>query len=365
MQYASRLIPFFNAQIQGLNVLYKAATGKATAQEKLDIQNKFWNRAMFLAATMIPYAMAMDDDDVYKNARPSDRYNNWFIPLSRGPKPEDNVTIKLPIPFEVGVLFKALPEALADAMSGEFTEQHWKAIRNMFLQQIPGGSSYGIPQAVKPVLEVATNHSFFTQRPIESPGMEKLAPQERYTARTTELAKRMSELLQAKALPDFAKLSPPEIETLARGYFGSLPLMAAAATNELFGDPNKSTPDRKLSETPLLGGIFQDRHGGGAMDILYAKIKAADQAKATVDKMKREGRVQDAKMYMQDVDNLKTIPMLKKAEGELQELSAKERAAQANTTDTAERKRELLNAIAQKRETISRRYLDAVSAVSR
>jgi hypothetical protein len=175
----------------------------------------------------------------------------------------------------------------------------------------------------------------------------------------------MSEVLQAVPLPDAAKLSPPEIETLARGYFGSLPLMAAAATNELFGDPNKSTPDRKLSETPLLGGIFQDRHGGGAMDILYAKIKAADQAKATIDKMKREGRVQDAKMYMQDVDNLRTIPMLQKAEGELQQLSTQERAIQASPTATAERKRELLNAIAQKRETISRRYLDAVSAVSR
>jgi hypothetical protein len=34
VQYASRMIPFFNAQIQGLNVLYKAATGKMPFEEQ-------------------------------------------------------------------------------------------------------------------------------------------------------------------------------------------------------------------------------------------------------------------------------------------------------------------------------------------
>jgi hypothetical protein len=187
VQYASRLIPFFNAQIQGLNVLHKAMTGKASMQERLGIQQKFWDRAGMLMAGTLIYAMAMEDDDTYKNARASDRYANWFVPLSRDPKnPANDVTLKLPIPFEVGLLFKAVPEALIDFMRGKSTEQEWKAIRNLFLNQIPGGSSFLIPQAVKPIIEVGTNHSFFTGREIEGANMKGLDPQERYTARTTE-----------------------------------------------------------------------------------------------------------------------------------------------------------------------------------
>jgi diketogulonate reductase-like aldo/keto reductase len=36
LQYASRLIPFFNAQIQGLNVLYKAARGQMPFEEQFE-----------------------------------------------------------------------------------------------------------------------------------------------------------------------------------------------------------------------------------------------------------------------------------------------------------------------------------------
>jgi Large polyvalent protein associated domain 38 len=365
IQYASRMIPFFNAQIQGLNVLYKAATGKATMQERLAIKQKFYDRAALLMASTFLYALAMEDDETYKDARPQARYGHWFVPLHRDDKdPANDVTVKLPIPFEIGLLFKAIPEALADAARGEFTEQHWKAIRGMFMNQIPGGSSYLIPQIAKPILEVAFDHSAFTGREIESPGMKGVDPTERYTARTTELAKRMSEGLNAAPTPDFMKLSPVQIEHLARGYLGSLPIIGAALVNELFSDGRLQQPDRKLSETPLFGAVFQDRYGGGATDILYAKIKAADQVQNTVNKMKNEGRPQDAKAYLQNVENLREIPKLQQAEKALQDLSRKEKAVRSSETATAERKREVLDHIAAQREKLSRRYLDAVDAVA-
>lgn len=366
VQYAARMIPFFNAQIQGLNVLVKAARGTASMQERLDIQNKFFERAMLLAAGTLVYAAAMDGDDgdeTYKNARPSDRFGNWFVPLSRGPKPEDNVTLKLPIPFEVGVLFKALPEAIMDMMNGKFGDQEMKAIRAMLINQIPGGG-VPLPQAVKPVIEVATNHSFFTGRDIEGAGMSKLDPQERYTARTTELAKRLAEAIPA-GLPDAMRLSPVQIEHLTRGFFGSLPLMGAALVNEVFASGTAvDRPDKKITEMPLVGGSFQDVHGGGPTDALYAKIKAADMAKATIDKMKAEGRPQDALIYMRDIENLATIPKLQEAEKKLQFLAQQEKHVR-NSNATPERKREALDVIAGQREKMSQRYLDAVSAVSR
>lgn len=366
VQYASRMIPFFNAQIQGLNVLHKAMTGKATMQERLGIQQKFWDRAGLLMAGTLIYAMAMEDDDTYKNARASDKYANWFVPLSRDPAdPKNDVTLKLPIPFEVGLLFKAVPEALADYMRGTSTEQEWKAIRNLFLNQIPGGSSFMLPQLAKPLIEVGTNHSFFTGREIEGSAMKGVDPQERYTARTTELAKRMSEMLQSDLTPDALKLSPLQIEHLARGYLGSLPLMAAATMNDIFGTPNAEAPTRKLTETPLVGTSFQDRYGNGAADILYAKIKAADQVQTTYNKMLNEGRKQDAKMYLADVENLRELPMLRQAESKLQLLAKQEKAIRSSANLDPDTKRERLDAITARREQESRKYLDAVAAVAR
>ena len=366
VQYASRMIPFFNAQIQGLNVLHKALAGKATMQERLGVQQKFWDRAGMLMAGTLIYAMAMEDDDTYKNARASDKYGNWFVPLARDPEnPKNDITLKLPIPFEVGLLFKALPEALLDYMRGTATEQEWKAIRNLFLNQIPGGSSFMLPQLAKPLIEVGTNHSFFTSREIEGANMQGLAPQERYTARTTELAKRMSEMLQSDVTPDFLRLSPLQIEHLARGYLGSLPLMAAATMNDVFGTPNAEAPTRKLTETPLIGTSFQDRYGNGAADILYAKIKAADQVQTTYNKMLNEGRKQDAKMYLADVENLRELPMLRQAESKLQLLAKQEKAIRSSDKLDADAKRDRLDAITARREAEARKYLDAVAAVAR
>jgi hypothetical protein len=69
-------------------------------------------------------------------------------------------------------------------------------------------------------------------------------------------------------------------------------------------------------------------------------------------------------MYLADIENLQTIPMLRQAEGKLQYLSKQEKAVR-NSDNTPERKRELLDIIAAKREAESRKYLDAVAAVSR
>jgi hypothetical protein len=75
VQYASRMIPFFNSQIQGLNVLFKAATGNMPFNEQLRIKQKFQNNAMMLMGMGLVYAMMMEDDEYFKNAKPKDKYS--------------------------------------------------------------------------------------------------------------------------------------------------------------------------------------------------------------------------------------------------------------------------------------------------
>jgi hypothetical protein len=282
LQYAARLIPFFNAQIQGLNVLVKAARGNMPFEEQQQIKRKFYNNALLLTATGLVYAMAMEDDETFRNARPRDKYSNFFLPIPGVDEP-----LKMPIPFEAGYFF-SLAVAAVDGMRAETDgKAQWQAIRDLFLGSIPGYSSMGIPQIAKPALEVWTNKNFLTGGPVESLRLQGMNTEERYLATTTELAKQMS-----KAVPI---LSPIQIEHIVRGYFGVLPLAAVAAANGLFEREGKGEkPESRASDLPLVGTAFQKKYGGGDADVVFREAKEAEQTRNTFNKMLKEGRREEA-----------------------------------------------------------------------
>jgi hypothetical protein len=282
------LIPFFNAQIQGLNVLYKAATGKMPFEEQQKIKQKFFNNALLLVGTGILYAMAMEDDEYFKNAKPKDKYSNFFIPVPGVDEP-----FKLPIPYEAGWFF-SLAVAAVDAMKAETDgKQQFDALRDMFLQSVPGYSSRGVPQLVKPAFEVWANKSFYTGNDIETARMQDKTLQERFSTSTTEAAKAMS-----KALPI---LSPVQIEHIATGYFGQLPLIIAGAANSLFRSQTAGeAPEKRVTQLPFIGSSFQKKYGGADADVMYRMANESLQAKSSYESMLKQGRKEDAKDFLQE-----------------------------------------------------------------
>ncbi len=288
VQYASRLIPFFNAQIQGLNVLYKAATGQMPFEEQQKIKQKFFNNAMMLVAVGVVYAMAMEDDEYFKRAKPKDKYSNFFIPIPGVDEP-----FKLPIPYEAGWFF-SLAVAAVDAMKAETDgAQQFQALRDMFLQSVPGYSSKFVPQVIKPAFEVYSNKNFFSGNNIESERMLEKTPHERFGAATTEAAKAMS-----KAFPFF---SPVQIEHLASGYFGQLPLIVMGAANGLFRKESKGeAPEKRITDLPFIGSSFQKKFGGADADVMYRMANESTQAKNSYDSMLKQGRVEEAREFLED-----------------------------------------------------------------
>ena len=288
VQYASRLIPFLNAQIQSLNVLYKAMTGKMPFEEALSIKRKFYNNAMLLFATGLVYAMAMEDDEYFKNARPRDKYTNFFLHLPGVEEP-----IKIATPFEAGYFF-SLAVAAVDGMKRETNNaEQFAALRDLFLQSIPGYSSMGVPQIVKPVFEVWTNKNFFTGAPIESLRLKNMDITQRYTESTTEMAKALS-----RAVP---VLSPIQIEHIVRGYLGVVPLAAAAMANSVIPAAERGErPTTRASELPLIGSAFQRKMGGAQADEVFDLAEAAFQSRTTFNNMLKEGRKDDAKAFREE-----------------------------------------------------------------
>lgn len=349
VQYASRMIPFFNSQIQGLNVLYKAATGGMPFNEQLRIKQKFQNNAMMLMGMGLVYAMMMDDDDYFKNAKPKDRYSNFFVHIPGADEP-----LKLPIPYEFGWFFSAAVAA-ADAMKAETDgPQQLRALREMFIGALPGSSNaFVAPQIIKPLAEVWTNKNFYSGQPLESKRLEKLAPEARYYDTTTEIAKQISKLAPI--------LSPIQIEHIVTGYFGSLPLMAAAATDSLFkGQEAVEAPTRRLSQMPLIGSSFQRKYGGEDADVVYKLATDALQVKATFNDYKNTGRLNEAKDYFQEHRaELAVAPMALQYEKFMSTLRKQEEIIRQSNMP-ADKKQERIDMLDKQRQLQSERYMQAI-----
>ena len=281
IQMLSTVIPFFNAQIQGLDVLYRAFTGKMPYSEQLKIRQKLYTRGLLLAAGTVAYAAAMEDDEAYKNASPEERLGNWFVytPFSDEP-------MRVPIPFELGYLFKALPEALFNmAAEDERASDITKGMGKLLGMSNP----FALPAAIKPATEVILGRSFFGGDIESKRELTTMMPGERYREGTTEIAKMLG------SITGDAGLTPIKIDYLIRGYTGMLGAFALDATDAL---TNPDRMDKPINRLPQVSTFMYDPTGRGYKSDFYRFREDIDRVVDTVNLFKREGRGQELLEYL-------------------------------------------------------------------
>ena len=337
---ANALIPFFNAQIQGLNVLYKAMFGKMPFNDKLKIREKLLQRGGMMAVATIAYALMMQDDEAYQNAEPDQKYGNWFIRI-----PGVDEAVRIPVPFEIGYIFKAIPEALVNSMLNEHgKDEAVKAFKTIIVNTIPGGSSMPqiggvpvpipIPQALKPSIETALGKSFFTGRDILSAREKQLLPEEQFRANTAEMS---------KLLGSTFGFSPVLFENLVRGYTGTMGLAFLHALS--VGVPAGESPEaavKRLSEYPVVGGAFQPNDAGGITNSVYERMNDAAKVAETYEKMLTEGRTAEANALLQRRgEEFMQSELAKEFKSNMNQLVAAERAIQASKMPPEEKRKQL------------------------
>jgi hypothetical protein len=334
MHYLSTLIPFFNAQIQGLDVLYKAFTGKMPMDEKLKIQEKLFARGAMLAGMTLAYAAAMQDDEGYKNATPEQKYGNWFVYV-----PGIKEAVRVPIPFELGYVFKAIPEAIVNiAMNKDGAEEAQKAFKQIALQIIPGGTSWAIPQAVKPLIEVGLGKSFYTGQDIETAKEQRLDPGMRYRDNTSEAAKFVGQMLN---------ISPIKMEALINGYTGTMGLALLQALNFAMPATGPEAAFKRLSEQPVIGPLFQPTDAGGIINATYDRVEEINRAKASYEKLLAENQPAQAQAYLKEhITELSLASVAGSFSKQMGELTKYEAQIKASNR-TPEKKREELDRIRQ------------------
>ncbi len=290
--FLNATIPFFNAGIQGIDVLYRAFTGRMPYEQKLQVQKKLLMRGGMMALLTMAYAAMMEEDEAYKNAPPEQRYGNWFVRIPGVSEP-----FRVPIPFEVGLLFKAVPEGIYNAL---FTEEKGSKVAKDLAMQLarslpgnPADAGVPVPTAIKPFIETALNKSFFTGRDIVDARMSQLDKEFQYRDKTPEILKTLGPVFAAVGL------SPVQMENFIRAYTGSMGIGILSLANPVFkAESEVGGVEGRVSDMPLIGGLFQPNDAGRVINEAYDTVTEVQKKQGTYKKLIEEGRLTDAEKYL-------------------------------------------------------------------
>jgi hypothetical protein len=270
-------IPFFNAYIQGMDVLYRAASGKdsSSSVDRAQARQLFWSRASTVMMLSSLYAMGMDDEDEdYKEMDLRTRDSNWILPGG----------YKLPVPGELGAIFKVIPERIVEYMKRQGTPEEQTAFEAMrttlaYMYEQYLGRAVPVPQAIKPVLEAWANKSFLTGRDLEGYHHRAMDPSMRMTEQTSELAKAISKFSRDQI---GVEVSPIMIDNAMRGYFGSTAAITTMVTDSLL---NPTRVDRPLHKYALLSNYMYDPVGTRRMTEFYEEREKVGKANTTLNEL--------------------------------------------------------------------------------
>ena len=284
-------VPFLNARVQGLDVLYRAFSGKYSAKQQPSRGKVALTAAVrgsyLMGLTALYYTMVSDEEE-YKQASIQERDDYWMFPgLGAGEAP-----LRIPIPFEVGILFKVIPERILDSIYGSTTPRQ---LKQSMQRQIESTLEFNLATNVAawgPLYEAATNKSGHSGQAIvpvwmENGDIDKIAPAFQSRVGTNEAARMIGETLN---------ISPLKVEHVMAGYTGTLgryamDLLDATLRHGLDGNV---LPKREVTQYPIVKRFFASPEGRGLQEQYYELKGEVDQLVTTLNRLEDQGRFDEA-----------------------------------------------------------------------
>ena len=298
MRVLTTAIPFLNARLQGLDLLLNSARGKRNANKNLDraqAVRSFVFRAGTIAAMTSLYYMLVSDDEQYQEQTEEIKDNFWIIPGPNG------VAFRYPIPFEVGLLFKTVPERALRYATGDATGRETLASFGRGFVSTLEINPFGV-QAVAPAIEVLANYSAYTGRNITPVFVEQGEAQEfQETLGTSEVAKMIGQVLG---------VSPIKTEYLIKGYTGTLGAYILEISDlvlrskTLQGDNRTVLPTMKITEYPVLKRFFTREFGGAEKERFYEMSNYINRFYKTYNDLAEDGRLEELHRFSAGKEHL-------------------------------------------------------------
>jgi hypothetical protein len=221
------------------------------------------------------------------------------------PTPKDGrykfggTAFRIPKPFEVGAIGTLAERSAEFLFDNEMTGKRFaEVVLNNAGNQL---AMNPVPQAFKPIVDVYANKDSFTGRPIETMGMDHLAPDYRFKQSTSMVARGISTAGNTVTGDHF--LSPVQADHLIRSYFGWLgafsvgtaDIMVRAASSE----PTRPALDYWKTAT---GNMVSELDSAQSRYVsrMYDQARELEQAYGTWHNMVKEGKHEEAAAYRAD-----------------------------------------------------------------
>jgi len=322
VRFLSQTVPFFNARLQGMYKLGRAAKG--------DFERFSTVTGTVALASALLYLLQHDDEE-YQALPDWARDAYWCINLG-------GTMLFIPKPFEVGALGSVVERGTELMVAGEDYQARdfARSVTSIISDQLQMNP---VPQAVRPLMEVAFNRDTFRGRPIDGMGQERLPAEDRYTARTSAAA-----VMAGRA----TNVSPQRIEHLVKGYFGWLGVQALnvadIATRPMTSLPSNPARDMtSVSNWPVAGEFLRDASSVSSkyVERFYTMQQQNEELYAAFSAARAAGDI-DRAMKLADTDAVQNRTFHNAAKRQMQEVGRSIRQVTADPSLSVREKNELL-----------------------
>jgi len=312
--------PFFSSTLNGLDTVYRAASQhNLSPREGRELKKRFVSRAVMMGMMSAIYAICMQGNRDYQKLDPVEADGNWLVagtPNENG----DTPFYKIPAPFEVGFLFKTLPELFIRRMYGNATNKEIidsviKGMESNILPPIPI-----IGQVLKPAVETMTNYDIHNKRQIESAHDQTLNVEMRGQG-DNAFYDWLSDDLKLKNI----NLSPKKLRHLWQGYFAQLGAISASLADSLI---TSATGENKTPVNPdsgFLKGIKTDPSKSKYLSEFYELSNDATKIVNTLNSYESSAQGKKVEEMVAKPENIKAIgvhDMTSKAQQDISEIRA-------------------------------------------
>jgi hypothetical protein len=315
---------FFNANLQG--------TDKMIREFRTHPFRTLWKILLGITLPSILLYLANRKDPRWKEIPAWQKDLFWIILTPKH-------IIRIPKPFEPGILFGSVPERIL-----EYMDNKDPYIFNELESDVISGFSPGLlPTGLIPIIENITNYSFFLDRPIVSQGTSNLPPALQANTYTSETAKVIGQALN---------YSPAKIDNLITGYTGGLGKYAVSALDNILKGTKivnvPTAPSLALEDMPVIKAFMIRPVSGSnseSVNRIYNLYGIAEPERAYANKLVKNGQEQQASDYVKKHPDILTAKILTSATTQFSDMNTAIKNIRNSRDLSADEKKAKIDAI--------------------
>jgi len=226
----NKTIAFFNAAIQGTDKMFR--------EWKANPMDMTVKTAMWITLPSVLLWELNKDDPRYQELPQWQKDIFWIIPTK-------DTLIKIPKPFELGILFGTVPERMLQWDYDKKRKQKGAGFKGLAGSVLDSMAPSFLPTALVPAIEAMTNHSIFMGRDIVPQSQQNTIPELQYGPYTSAVGRKIGETFG---------ISPRKVDNTIRGYGGSLAGLGLTLTDQMVR-LDETRPAKRFSEQPGIRGF--------------------------------------------------------------------------------------------------------------